>query len=161
MTRSCSIKRVCLVLGTCFLTVPLAAGQPAKADRHGFIAAQPEDLRPLEGASQVVLFGDPTKPGIYVVRNTFPAGRIGRPHFHSQDRHVTVLKGTWWVALGPESDGADANKMVPMKAGSYVFHPANGHHFDGTKDEEVVVQIVGMGPVTSTQLKSDGGRGER
>jgi len=64
MTRSCSLKWACFVLGTCFLTVPLGAGQSAKADRHGFIAAQPEDLRPLEGASQVVLFGDPTKPGI-------------------------------------------------------------------------------------------------
>src|SRR5207249_1713132 len=105
MTRSCSIKWACFVLGTCFLTVPLAAGQPAKADRHGFIAAQPEDLRPLEGASQVVLFGDPTK--------------------------------------------------------RYVFHPANGHHFDGARDEEVTVQITGMGPVTSTSIKSEGGRGQR
>jgi quercetin dioxygenase-like cupin family protein len=161
MTRSYSIKWVCLVFGTLLLTVPLAAGQSAKADRHGFIAAQPEELQPAGGASQIVLFGDPTKPGLYVVRNTFPAGRMSRPHFHSQDRHVTVIKGTWWVSLGPESDGGDTSKMVPMKAGSYVFHPANGHHFDGAKDEEAVVQITGMGPVTTTQLKTDSGRGQR
>ena len=65
------------------------------------------------------------------------------------------------MALGPESDGGDASKMVPMKAGSYVFHPANGHHFDGARDEDVTVQITGMGPVTSTPIKSEGGRGQR
>jgi quercetin dioxygenase-like cupin family protein len=99
-----------------------------------------------------VILGDPSKPGLYVVRNTFAPGRIGQPHFHSQDRLVTILKGTWWVSLGPDSDARDVNKMVPMKAGSFVFHPANGHHFDGAKDEEAVVQIIGMGPVTTTQV---------
>jgi quercetin dioxygenase-like cupin family protein len=154
MIRSCSLRWVCLVLGTGVLTVPLTAGQSVKPDPQGFIAAQPENMRPAEGSNQVVLFGDPTKPGLYVVRNTFPAGRIGTPHFHSQDRHVTVLKGTWWVSLGTDSDSGDASKMVPMKAGSYVYHPANGHHFDGAKDEEAVVQIIGMGPVTTTQVKA-------
>jgi quercetin dioxygenase-like cupin family protein len=153
MTRSRPFRWGCLVLGTCLVAGPLTAGQSPKPDPSGFIAAQPEDMRPAAGATQVVLFGDPAKPGLYVVRNTFPPGRIGNPHFHSQDRHVTVIKGTWWVSLGPESDSRDASRMVPMKAGSYVFHPANGHHFDGAKDEEAVVQIVGMGPVTTTQLK--------
>ena len=158
MIRSRSFRWVCLVLGTCLLTAPVTVGQSAKPDPHGFIAAQPEDMKPAAGGNQVVLFGDPAKPGLYVVRNTFPAGRIGTPHFHSQDRHVTVLKGTWWVSLGPDSDSGDASKMVPMKAGSYVFHPANGHHFDGAKDEEAVVQIIGMGPVTTTQVKADSSR---
>jgi hypothetical protein len=51
--------------------------------------------------------------------------------------------------------------MIPMKAGSYVFHPANGHHFDGTKNEEAMVQIIGMGPVTTTRVKSTGGTAQR
>jgi quercetin dioxygenase-like cupin family protein len=156
MTRSGSFRWVFVVLGTCLLAGPLASGQSAAPDRSAFIAAQPEDMRAVAGGTQVVLYGDPTKPGLYVVRNTFPPGRIGTPHFHTQDRHVTVLKGTWWVSLGPESDSGDASKMVPMKAGSYVFHPANGHHFDGAKDEEAVVQIIGMGPVATTQLKPAG-----
>jgi len=48
--------------------------------------------------------------------------------------------------------------MIPMKAGSYVFHPANGHHFDGAKTDEVTVQIIGMGPVTSTRVTPRLGR---
>jgi hypothetical protein len=25
---------------------------------------------------------------------------FSRPHFHSNDRFITVLKGTWWVGTG-------------------------------------------------------------
>lgn len=161
MTCCCSIRWVCLVLGTLILTGPLASGQSAKPDQHGFVAAQPEDLRPAEGATQIRISGDPTKPGMYVTRSTFPAGRIGTPHFHNQDRHITVLKGTWWVSLGPESDSGDPSKMIPMKAGSYVFHPANGHHFDGAKTDEVTVQIIGMGPVVTTRITPPAGTAQR
>lgn len=146
-------KWACCGLGTLMLTVPQVSGQSAKPDAHGFIAAQPDDLRPGEGTSAVTILGDQRKPGIYVVRNTFAPGRGSRPHFHDQDRYITVIKGTWWVALGPDSDVYDPNKMKPMPAGSFVFHPANGHHYDGAKDEEVIVQIMGMGPVTTTQLE--------
>ena len=60
------------------------------------------------------------------------------------------MKGTWWVALGPDADVYNPDKMVPMKPGSFVFHPANGHHYDGAKDGEAVIQVWGMGPNTST-----------
>ncbi len=131
---------------------PSPSPQAVSPDAHGFIAAQPEDLQPRAGVTQVVIAGDPTKPGIYVVRNTFAPGRGSRPHFHDQDRYVTVLKGTWWVVLGPDADVYNPDKMVPMKPGSFIKHPAGGHHYDGAKDEEVVVEIIGMGPVTTTQL---------
>ena len=91
----------------------------------------------------------------------FPAGRIGTPHFHNQDRYITVLKGTWWVSLGPESDSGDKNKMIPIKAGGYVFHPANGHHFDGAKTDEVTVQIIGMGQVITTRIEPTAGTAQR
>jgi quercetin dioxygenase-like cupin family protein len=123
-----------------------------------FVSMQPEDVKYAEGASSVVLLGDPSKPGMYVVQNTFAPGRGSRPHYHDQDRYVTVIKGTWWVALGPESDIYNPSKMVPMKPGSFVFHPAFGHHYDGAKDEEAVVRIMGMGPVTTKQLEPGRGR---
>ncbi len=43
---------------------------------------------------------------------------------------------------------------MPLKTGGFMMHPANGHHYDGAKDEEVIVQIIGMGPVTTTQIPS-------
>jgi len=51
--------------------------------------------------------------------------------------------------------------MIPMKAGSYVFHPANGHHFDGTKSEDAIVQIIGMGPVQTTRVEKAAGTAQR
>lgn len=141
------------------LTAPLASGQSAKPDANGFIAAQPEDLQPADGRTQVTILGDPSKPGIYVVRNTFAPGRGSRPHFHSQDRYVTVITGTWWVALGDDGKTYDPAKMKPMKPGSFVLHPANGPHYDGARDEAVTVQIMGMGPVTTTQIPADAGPG--
>ena len=159
MTESRSFTWGCcaLTLVGLFMARP-ATGQSVKPDQHGFIAAQLEELTPGEGANQVLIAGDPSKPGMYVVRIRFAPGRGSRPHFHSQDRYITVIKGTWWVALGPDSDVYDLNKMVPMKAGSFVKHPAGGHHYDAAKDEEVIVQIVGMGPVTTTQVNPGPGR---
>ena len=158
MTRSLSVRWACCALGTFLLASPLVSSQSVKPDARGFIAAQPEDLQPPDGGRQIVILGDPGKAGMYVMRTTFPAGQGTRPHFHSQDRYVTVIKGTWWVALGPNADVYDPNNMVPMKPGSFIFHPANGHHYDGTRTEDVTVQIIGMGPVTSTQVSPDAGR---
>jgi hypothetical protein len=46
-------------------------------------------------ASQAVLFGDPSKPGPYVVRIKGLPGNMSRPHFHPNDRFFVVLSGTW------------------------------------------------------------------
>ena len=121
-------------------------------DLDKFKALQPEQIRTADSDISVTLIGDPDKPGIYVVQITFGPGKGSRPHFHDQDRYITVIKGTWWVSLGPDSDTYDPNKMIPMKPGSLVFHPAFGHHYDGAKDEEVVVRIMGMGPVSTTRI---------
>ncbi|MGE0449471.1 MAG: cupin domain-containing protein [Vicinamibacterales bacterium] len=139
-------------LGACLIGTQAASTQ-TPAVPEGFVAKQLEEMTPQSGATSVVLMGDPSKPGIYVVQNVFAPGRGSRPHFHDQDRYVTVVKGTWWVALGPDADVYNPDKMVPMKPGSFVFHPANGHHYDGAKDEAVTVRIMGMGPVKSTQLE--------
>ena len=93
MRRFRSIACVAGLSGAFLLGATSAAAQTTpevKPDAHGFIAAQPEDLRPTQGR-QTVIMGDPSKPGPYVVRITFPPGAGSKPHFHSQDRFVTVL----------------------------------------------------------------------
>jgi hypothetical protein len=40
--------------------------------------------------------------------------------------------------------------MVPMPTGTFVTHFAKQVHYDGAKDEEVVVLIAGEGPATAT-----------
>ncbi|MBZ5605606.1 MAG: cupin domain-containing protein [Acidobacteriia bacterium] len=94
-----------------------------------------------------VLAGDPTKPGIYVILVKWHPHKMSRPHFHPNDRYITVLSGTWWVGTGSTYD---PDHTVPVHAGSYVRHFAKQIHYDGAKDEEVVLEIVGDGPETMT-----------
>ncbi len=103
------------------------------------------------GTNQVVLHGDPAKPGPYVVLNRFKPGNFSRPHFHPNDRFITVVKGTWWVATG---DKVDTNAMVAMPKGSFVTHFGKKVHWDGAKDEEAWVLIVGDGPGTQTRVEA-------
>ena len=52
----------------------------AAQDGCGFLRIDPSEIRfksPLGvGPETTVLFGDPSKPGVYVVRNKFPPGSI-------------------------------------------------------------------------------------
>ena len=101
------------------------------------------------GPETAVLYGDPSKPGVYVVLTKWLAGdHFSRPHWHPNDRFITVIKGTWWVGSGPNFD--PANATVPMPAGSVVTHYGRQVHYDGAKDEDAVLLIVGEGPATST-----------
>lgn len=129
-----------------FLLAVTSSGQSKPPVPAGFVAMDADEIK------TGTIFGDPSKPGIDVTRNRFAPGTGSRPRYHDQDRYVTVTKGTWWVRLGPESDVYDRDKMTPLKPGSFVVHPAMGHHYDGAKDEEAIVQIMGMGPVKTVQL---------
>jgi hypothetical protein len=98
------------------------------------------------GAESVTLVGDPSKPGLYVVLQKWLPHNNSRPHFHANDRYITVISGTWWVNTGAKYD---PEGFKPVPAGSFVTHYAKEIHYDGAKDAECVLQIVGMGPATS------------
>jgi hypothetical protein len=103
------------------------------------------------GAQSAVVVGDPTKPGFYAVYNKWTKGNhFSRPHFHPNDRYIVVLQGTWWVGSGPKFDPANT---TPMPAGSFVTHFGKQVHWDGAKDEEAWVLIVGEGPGTLTLVE--------
>jgi quercetin dioxygenase-like cupin family protein len=74
------------------------------------------------------------------------------PHFHPHDRFITVVSGTWWVGSGPKWD--PGNGSVAMPAGSFVTHYGKQVHWDGAKDVDAVLLIVGDGPATSTPFVS-------
>jgi hypothetical protein len=99
------------------------------------------------GADNAVLLGDPSKPGLYIVLTRWHAGHMSHPHFHPNDRFITVLSGTWWVGTGTKFD---PDATVPMPAGSYVVHYGKQVHYDGAKEGDTVLEIVGEGPATST-----------
>ena len=99
---------------------------------------------------QAIMSGDPSKPGPYIVIQKWLPGGMSRPHFHPNDRFITVLSGTWWVGTGTKFD---PELTVPMPAGAVVTHFAGKIHFDGAKDEAAVLEIVGMGPATLTDAE--------
>ena len=41
-----------------------------------------------------------------------------------------------------------------MPAGSYVTHFAKQVHYDGAKDEDTVLEMVGQGPATATPAET-------
>ncbi len=102
-----------------------------------------------EGVAQTaVLVGDPMKSSaLYVELVKWFPHNMSHPHFHPNDRYITVLSGTWWVGTGSKFD---PNQTVPMPAGSFVTDLAGKVHYDGAKDETAIIEIVGIGPATMT-----------
>jgi quercetin dioxygenase-like cupin family protein len=106
----------------------------------------------VPATGDAAIFGDPTKPGLYVLRAKLAPNYMTRPHFNDQDQWVTVLKGTWWVGQG---DVFKTDKLVPVREGGFMYKPANLHHYDVAGGNEVILQIVGNGPVQSTHTEVD------
>jgi hypothetical protein len=133
-----------------FLMIPLRV-LAADLDRSIADFRTPAEIRwvrnPAGTNEQAILHGDPSKPGPYVARIKWLKGNMSRPHFHPNDRFFVVISGTWWMGTGEKFDPAST---VAVPAGSYVVHYANKIHYDGAKDEEVVIQVWGMGPGTAT-----------
>ncbi len=124
----------------------------ASSDKD-FLVIPPEKVEWKDaggGAKLAVIYGDPAKPGMYVIRAYFPPGVMSAPHFHGEDRHIVVVQGTWNAGT---DDSWDPKATAPLEQGSYMFHPAGMVHFDGSAgDEGAIVQIVGMGPSKTTFL---------
>ena len=102
-------------------------------------------------SEQAVLYGDPTKPGLYIVLTKWHPHHMSRPHFHPNDRFITVLSGTWWVGTGSKYD---PDSTVPIPAGSFVTHYGKQIHYDGAKDGDALLEILGEGPATSTPAET-------
>jgi hypothetical protein len=136
------------------LVTPLLIGLgPSRAaadlDKKAISIQLPAEIKWVRngGAESAVLVGDPAKPGLYVVLQKWLPHNNSRPHFHQNDRFITVISGTWWVNTGPKYD---PEGMKPVPAGSFVTHFGKEIHYDGAKDAECILQIVGIGPATST-----------
>jgi hypothetical protein len=126
---------------------PVQAGE---ADTASSIINLPKEIKwtgSPNGPQNATLLGDPNKEGLYIVLTKWTPGHMSRPHFHPNDRYIHVLSGTWYVGWGPKYD---PDSTFPMPAGSFVRHIGKQIHYDGAKTEECVLEIVGMGPATST-----------
>jgi len=136
------------------VSLSLAAGKNADLNPAALKYQLPDQIHWIDdqiGAKQAVMQGDPSKPGLYVVLVRWTAHHMSHPHFHPNDRFVTVLSGTWWVGTGSKFD---PDSTLPLPAGTFVTHFGKQIHYDGAKDEDVVLEIVGEGPATATPAET-------
>ena len=100
---------------------------------------------------------------LLVMSSVLAAGLLPQPsRLHAQ---VNVSGTKEFVRIAPqdvkwvrEADGSFApRETVALPAGGYMLHPAGEVHFDGAKDEEVIVQLVGYGPSSTTRLRPQDG----
>jgi hypothetical protein len=135
-----------LLAASAFLLIP---GRAAEPDPKAVSYTLPDKIEWKKGANAdtATVQGDPSKPGIYIQLIRWHPHNMSRPHSHSTERYITVLSGTWWIGTGPKYD---PDSTFPVNAGTYVVDRPNELHYDGAKDTECVLEIVGMGPMTTT-----------
>ena len=102
-----------------------------------------------KGAKAAVLYGDPGKPGPFVMRLMTPGGNYKiAPHWHSNAEVLTVISGTFYLGMG---DTVDTAKAHALKAGGFHYLPAKAHHYALAKGP-TVVQVNGEGPFDLTYI---------
>jgi quercetin dioxygenase-like cupin family protein len=141
------VKRKLTVLMT---GVAIACGSAAVAEMPGTHKVfLPQDIKwgstppsMPAGAEAAVLYGDPTKDGMFVLRIKAPKGYRIPPHTHPKPEVITVISGKFSLGMGPAADRAS---MESLPAGSFSSMPPGVAHYVFV-DEDSVVQINATGP---------------
>lgn len=148
------MKRILLIAVASGLSIA-AISRTAAADEPAHVMFNPADIKWGDappalppGAKAAVLYGDPGKPGLFVIRLKMPAGYVVPAHWHSNDEIVSVVSGSGAFGLG---DKFDAKLLHPLSAGSLVVAPAKHNHFATTKTG-AVLQISATGPFDMTYV---------
>lgn len=114
---------------------------------------QPEAILP-PGAESVLLLGDPSKAGVFIVLLKFPPNYPIPSHTHPFTEVVTVLKGEVGNGMG---ETFNKQKGELLQAGDSFVLPADHAHYLWTTGEETIVQLLATGPwgITYTNPADD------
>jgi hypothetical protein len=154
MSTSCIPRRSWLLVPVIAMLVLIGSARAPELNPAALAYKLPDQIKWIDGgkgALRAVIFGDPSKPGLYIVLVRWTAHHMSRPHFHPNDRFITVLSGTWWVGTGAKFD---PDSTVALPAGTFVTHFGKQIHYDGAKDVDAVLEIVGEGPETPTNAEA-------
>jgi len=139
----------------CIALALFASGACARTEPLVHARITPDELKWERGAlasnMRANLVGDEQKPGMYMYRVRFPAGAKVQPHFHPDERIITVMSGTLYMGYG---DTFDESVMKALPAGSIWTEPAKQAHYVWAKDGEAVIQVIGGdGPSGVTRIE--------
>ncbi len=148
--------RYATVLAAGLLAGPAAMPGMA-ADDHGMITlSSPADVQWQSDPAQLpkgtklsVVMGDPAKPGPFVLRVSLPANTVIAPHTHATPETLTILSGAIRHDMG---ETLDKSRGKDVKAGGFVYLPADMPHSLWTGDEPSVLQVNGTGPFGLTYV---------
>lgn len=145
---SCRAIALALLIGPAALASTAAAqgagmGKEMVAVHGGAITWNPIEIPGFPAGIKIAaISGDPAAAGPYTIRLAFPDGYKFPAHWHPNDENLTVLSGTFQLAMG---DRVDDSKLMTYQAGDFLFMPATKPHFGQVKGA-TVVQLHGMGP---------------
>lgn len=103
------------------------------------------------GLQIATLHGDTKKAESFTLRIKWPACYVAPAHWHPYDQEITVLSGTFMIGFGDKTDKSQAKTL---RAGDYVFIPANTPYYDWATDE-AVIQVSAMGPQKTTLVNPE------
>ncbi len=140
-----------LLLGTA--AIAATAATTAAQDTHKIVSpgeikwsSGPPSLLP--GAEATVLFGDPSREGVFAMRLKLPKGYRIAPHTHPRPEIVTVMSGNFRLGMG---ETADPSKAKDLPAGSFFALQPGMAHF-AFIDEDTVIQLNSVGPWAITYV---------
>jgi quercetin dioxygenase-like cupin family protein len=130
-----------------------AAALAQTMDEHKVVSPQDIEWAPgpasiPPGAEAAVLYGDPSKEGLFALRLKLPIGYHIPPHMHPKPEVVTVISGTFRLGMG---ETADQSKADALPTGSFFALPPGSAHY-AYADEDTILQLNSVGPWTLTYV---------
>jgi quercetin dioxygenase-like cupin family protein len=104
----------------------------------------------LPAVTTRILFGDPTKPGLYTIELRIAPNTTIQAHTHRDTRTAVVVDGLWYFGYGPKNE---PSLEKGLERGSFYTEPAGQSHFARTGSKGATVAITGYGPTDTVYAK--------
>jgi hypothetical protein len=98
-----------------------------------------------------VLYGDSSKPGLYLQYQRRAPNNWSMPHSHPIDRVLMVMGGTMFIGTGPSGD---KTRTVGVPKGGFIHDIARGVHYDGSGNDPMWILTAGVGPTATVNVEA-------
>ena len=130
---------------------PAKPGTPAAAVSANGVDPAIRQIQRIEDMRKesFVLYGDSSKPRLYLQYQRRAPNNWSAPHYHPIDRVVMVVDGTMWIGTGPSGD---KTRTVGVAKGGFIHDIARGVHYDGSGNDPMWILTAGVGPTATINV---------